>query len=79
MRPDPRLVAHRGITFPRGDRPAPVENTVEALAAASDHGCAAVEFDVDTTNVQFRMNDLPLLCGVFGDISELDLPPLNRR
>jgi len=49
MRPDPRLVAHRGITFPRGDRPAPVENTVEALAAASDHGCAAVEFDVHAT------------------------------
>ena len=82
-RVDPRLVAHRGITFSIDGASAPVENTVEALVAAADFGCAAVEFDVHATAdgvwVMHHDPTLERICAVDRAIADTDLATLRRE
>jgi len=77
--PKPRVFAHRGFSHKLEGVD---ENTLEAFAAAIDHGAEFIETDTQATNdgvaVLFHDDDLQRLFGVPARVGQLSLDELKK-
>lgn len=76
--PKPRVFAHRGLADPLDLD----ENTIEAFAAALEHGATHLESDTQATRdghaVMFHDSDLRRVAGVDATVSELTLSEIRE-